>query len=214
MSVDDKDNMMSRWAKRKQAVAQEEQVEQQLEQDAVEAKELENLEELPEEEVLERLGLPNPDGMKKGDDFKPFMQKGVPGYLRKRALRTLWGSNPILANVDGLVDYGEDFTDAAMVPDVINTLYTVGKGMVQKVLDPEDIDSDAVSVETAETTDSDEKTGKIQNVRKPDENNQVISDSEPEIAEQTSLESAAPTQTGDLNPTVLVRRPRRMQFDT
>ena len=53
--------------------------------------------------------------------------------LRKLALRKLWTSNPILANVDGLLDYGEDFTDAAVGAGVVETTYQVGKGMLAHV---------------------------------------------------------------------------------
>ena len=68
-----------------------------------------------------------------GDDFSVFMSKAVPDRIRRRALRTLWRSNPVLANVDMLVDYGDDFTDAAMAVENIQTAYQVGKGMLKHV---------------------------------------------------------------------------------
>jgi hypothetical protein len=71
--------------------------------------------------------------MVQGDDFSVFMAKAVPDQLRRRALRTLWRSNPVLANVDMLVDYGEDFTDAALAVENIQTAYQVGKGMLKHV---------------------------------------------------------------------------------
>ena len=37
-----------------------------------------------------------------GDDFSGFMARNVPDHLRRRALRKLWVSNPVLANLDGL----------------------------------------------------------------------------------------------------------------
>jgi hypothetical protein len=40
-----------------------------------------------------------------------------------------------LANVDGLVDYGEDFTDAATVIENLQTAYQVGKGMTKHVVE-------------------------------------------------------------------------------
>lgn len=48
-------------------------------------------------------------------DFTVFMDTKVPKALKRMALRKLWRSNPILANIDGLNDYDEDFTDAAAV---------------------------------------------------------------------------------------------------
>ncbi|MGI9406973.1 MAG: DUF3306 domain-containing protein, partial [Hyphomicrobiaceae bacterium] len=61
-------------------------------------------------------------------DFTRFMQPGVPEAIRQRALRRLWRTNPILANVDGLNDYDEDFSDAALAVDVIKSGYKVGQG--------------------------------------------------------------------------------------
>jgi len=38
-------------------------------------------------------------------DFSVFMQAWVPESMRQRALRKLWTSHPVLANLDGLNDY-------------------------------------------------------------------------------------------------------------
>lgn len=84
--------------------------------------------ELSDSELLEKYELPDPATMKAGDDFSAFMKSAIPDRLRRRALRVLWGSNPILANLDELVDYGEDFTDAATVVENMQTIYQVGKG--------------------------------------------------------------------------------------
>ncbi len=84
-------------------------------------------------ELLEDLGLPDPDTLKPGDDFAAFMQKQVPERLRRRALRRLWTSNPVLANLDGLLDYNDDFTDAATVLPDMRTAYEVGRGMYEHV---------------------------------------------------------------------------------
>lgn len=84
-------------------------------------------------EILEDLGLQDPDLMQMGDDFAAFMNTAVPERLRRRALRTLWRSNPVLANLDGLIDHGEDFTDAAMVVPNMKSAYQVGKGMMRHV---------------------------------------------------------------------------------
>ncbi|MEM9796557.1 MAG: DUF3306 domain-containing protein [Pseudomonadota bacterium] len=84
-------------------------------------------------EVLTELGLRDPDEMVAGDDFSAFLGEAVPARLRMRALRRLWRVNPVLANVDGLVDYGQDFTDAATVMEGMQTAYQVGKGMARHV---------------------------------------------------------------------------------
>ena len=49
-----------------------------------------------DEELLARLGLPDPETLVKGDDFSRFMSTAVPEHLRRRALRRLWRSNPTL----------------------------------------------------------------------------------------------------------------------
>jgi hypothetical protein len=99
--------------------------------------------ELTEKKILEKLGLPEPETMTQGDDFAAFLKAGVPEAIRKRALRTLWRSNPVLANLDGLIDHGEDYTDAATVPETMNTLYQVGKGMLRTVVEATEAEAKA-----------------------------------------------------------------------
>ncbi|MFY0616276.1 DUF3306 domain-containing protein [Shimia sp.] len=121
------------WARRKAAVAAETTAEVQAEEQAVLAAAHAELEERPDSEILAELELPDPDTLKQGDDFTVFLAKAVPERIRRRALRKLWLSNPVLANVDALVDYGEDFTDSALVVDGLQTAYQVGKGMLKHV---------------------------------------------------------------------------------
>jgi hypothetical protein len=54
--------------------------------------------------------LPHIDELTDQSDFSAFLKKGVPEELKNLALRKLWRSNPIFANLDGLNDYDEDFT--------------------------------------------------------------------------------------------------------
>src|SRR6056297_865340 len=44
-----------------------------------------------------------------------------------------FGCQILRANLDGLLDYGEDFTDSATVVDNLQTAYQVGKGMLKHV---------------------------------------------------------------------------------
>ena len=121
------------WARRKAKVEAETQADLAAVEARNSSKEEAELVELSDDALLEQLELPNPDEMEMGDDFSGFMSKSVPDRLRRRALRTLWRSNPVLANVDNLVDYGEDFTDAALAVENIQTAYQVGKGMLKHV---------------------------------------------------------------------------------
>lgn len=82
-------------------------------------------------------------------DFERFMRDDVPDALRRQALRQLWRSDPVLANLDGLCDYDDDFTDAALAVKVLETAHKVGRGF----LDDEDLDdtNQASNGETAES---------------------------------------------------------------
>ena len=121
------------WARRKAGVEAETQAEQAALDAQALAQDHAALEDKSDAEILAELELPDPDTMKMGDDFSAFMSKAVPDQIRRRALRTLWRSNPVLANVDMLVDYGEDFTDSALVVENMQTAYQVGKGMLKHV---------------------------------------------------------------------------------
>ena len=87
---------------------------------------------LPEQEVLAKYNLPDPDTLELGADITGFMRKEIPELLRRKALRALWKTNPVLAVLDGLNDYDEDYTDAALATKTVNTLYKVGQGMFDK----------------------------------------------------------------------------------
>ena len=121
------------WSRRKAAVAAEEAKDAAEVQVRARSETVAELEAKTDEEILEELGLPDPTTLKPGDDFAAFLKDAVPDRIKKVALRKLWTSNPILANVDGLLDYGEDFTDAAVGAGVVETTYQVGKGMLAHV---------------------------------------------------------------------------------
>ncbi len=140
---------------------------------------------LSEEELLEKYELPDPETLKVGDDFSAFMRQGVPDILRRKALRVLWKSNPALANLDGLIDYGEDFTDAAVVPETIATVYQVGKGIVRDVLAPDTAPPDVAA--HANVTSADEIREDV-----PSEHSQATADKTVETTEPTIDDPAQP----------------------
>ncbi len=157
------------WTRRKAAVAAE--TAQETEQAKLASLEEQTgsneqvLDERSEAEILQQLDLPDPDSLRAGDDFSAFMKEAVPASIRRRALRKLWLTNPILANLDELVDYGEDFTDAATVIDNLQTTYQVGKGMLQHVLatskdasDPETASDENPDTDDAEIGEQDQGT--------------------------------------------------------
>ncbi len=121
------------WSRRKAAVQAETEAEALAAEEQIITTRQAELEEKSDAEILAEFDLPDPDTLEAGDDVSGFMAKAVPDRLRRRALRRLWRLNPVLANVDGLVDYGEDYTDAACVIENIQTAYQVGKGMLAHV---------------------------------------------------------------------------------
>lgn len=153
MSRPEEDGFLSRWSKRKRADPEEETPE-------VEAAPEQELEDRSDEEILEDLGLPDPDELKEGDDFSGFMNGAVPTRLRNRALRKLWLSNPVLANLDEMVDYGEDFTDAATVVENLQTAYQVGKGWLPDATDDESED-DVEAAEPGDSAEDEEESDEI-----------------------------------------------------
>lgn len=138
------------WSRRKAAVKAAEAAEREDLEAAQQAEVRAALEEKSDEEILEELGLPNPDDLAENDDFSKFLSAAVPERLRRRALRRLWTLNPVLANIDGLVDYGEDFTDAATVVENLQTVYQVGKGMFDKFAELAETETEATEVADGE----------------------------------------------------------------
>lgn len=158
--------LLSSWSRRRAAVAAEAESEERAAVAATQAAEQEALAEKSDAEILQELGLPDPDSLAIGDDFKAFMSKAVPAHLRKRALRKLWRSNPVLACVDGLNDYDDDYLAQSLGQGAIKTTYQVGKGMMAHLLEMERVkeaqnsvaETDAAITETLteETPDDDQ----------------------------------------------------------
>jgi len=159
----DEPGFASRWSRLKQE-AKAEPVEAEAEPAAAEPEAPaadEGPDDRSDEEVLEELGLPDPDTLKAGDNFSAFMAKAVPTRLRNRALRKLWLSDPVLANLDMLLDYGDDFTDKAMVIENLQTAYQVGKGFVDKVAELSEEDAGSAEEPAEESPEeSAEKSAK------------------------------------------------------
>ena len=175
--------------------------------------------ELTDLELLEKYALPDPDGMKAGDDFSAFMKQAVPDRLRRRALRVLWGSNPILANLDELVDYGEDYTDAATVVENMQTIYQVGKGSAWKfqeeqariaaekaAREAEEAERRAHNGEEEEAEDT-EATEGVEALPEPEKEDEAIS-----TAEDVHPEELLVVEATHDDPAPLPKRPAPMRF--
>lgn len=90
---------------------------------------------LDDDQLLEKYGLSNPDEIEDEAGLDAFMESGLPDRLRQMALRRMWRLNPLFRFADEMVEYGENYTDAATVIDGMTTAYQVGKGYLQKTLD-------------------------------------------------------------------------------
>ena len=128
--------------------------------------------------------LPDIASLDKDSDFSAFLRQGVPEELRRRALRVLWRSDPVLANLDGLNDYDEDFTIVHTVADAVRTAYKVGKGYL------EDEDEDE--------KEATEQTGAGEEIAEPDEpaDESTSTKPDPDTAGETAAEVAANTADG------------------
>lgn len=123
------------WSRRRAAVEAESRAQAQALSEAELAAQEAALAAREDDEILAELELPAPETLETPEAVRHFLKSALPMRLRNRALRQLWGMNPTLANLDGLVDYGEDFTDSATVVANMQTIYEVGRGMVKRALD-------------------------------------------------------------------------------
>ena len=134
------------WSRRRAGVEAEERAVEARVAEAETAK----LEERPDEELLAELNLPEPEALDSPDAIRGFLKEELPQRLKTRALRRMWRLNPMLANLDGLVDYGEDYTDAATVIENMQTVYQVGKGMMTAFLEDEEEEAEEAPAEEIE----------------------------------------------------------------
>ncbi|WP_022727390.1 DUF3306 domain-containing protein [Fodinicurvata sediminis] len=132
---DRQDSFFRRWSSRKQSRAHEDG-----------ENENENLSSVPEgsqtvqtdsqqvqqdqEVPLSAEDLPDPDTLDRDADWSVYLKRNVPAELRRKALQRLWRVDPVYANLDGLVDYADDYNDPVLLSRKVKTLFQVGRGMV------------------------------------------------------------------------------------
>ena len=139
MSETDPKPFLSRWAERKaasQSGTAEPEATEQLDEAAASAAAEQAEEEaaLSDEELCARYELPDPESCTEEDQLDGFFDGRVPDRLRQLAMRRMWRLNPLFRFADEMVEYGEDFTDAATVIPNMQTAYKVGKGYLDKLL--------------------------------------------------------------------------------
>ena len=152
---------LARWSARKSAVVQGEAPDEQPDdlQAGDDAGPADEDAGLSDAALLEKYDLPDPDTIDEEIGLDRFLNGDMPERLRQMALRRLWRLNPLFAVVDDMVEYGEDYTDAATVIEGMQTAYSAGKGYARQP-DPSDKGDEAQADDTdeAQTDDADEAT--------------------------------------------------------
>ena len=171
---------LSARMRRKEQVARGEDVPETLEEEQAAANapapdptaESEEDAALDDGQLLQKYGLTNPEEIEDEAGLEAFMENGLPDRLRQMALRRMWRLNPMFRFADEMVEYGENYTDAATVIDGMTTAYQVGKGYLQKAfnaLDDEEGDAeggdlpgsgDDKAAQPAAQDDQEEEAGK------------------------------------------------------
>ncbi len=199
------------WSRRKQAVEAEAE-DDVAQQAAIEEKQAaEEIEKQTDEEILAELGLQDPDTMEAGDDFSAFMAKAVPTRLRNRALRKLWLSNPALANLDSLLDYGEDFTTSSDAVEVVQTTYQVGKGLLAHVQEMARQEEAKLQAQNAEL-DEDQLIADESDELAPVEDIAFTEDEDADAQSVPVTESVAVTRDENFEADVVFASKKRMRF--
>ncbi|WP_459033989.1 DUF3306 domain-containing protein [Roseivivax sp. CAU 1761] len=224
------------WSRRKARVAAEEEAALRAEEDARAEARADALEERSDAEILAEFGLPDPDNLKPGDMVAGFLRKEIPERLRRRALRALWRSNPVLACLDGLNDYDGDYTNAATDAPGVKTAYQVGRGLTRHVEEmarqkslaenPEAVPADADAVaalseeprEPAENVSHDCHPGaeETANSENPAEGGEKMQDEAVAAPASTTKVAVAPHHSAGtvMNTPPAVSRRMRFRFDT
>ena len=195
---DGEDGFLSRWSARKSKIAKGEDVPDEV--TATEIAEdtfIEDEEDaaLTDAELLKKYDLPDPEAVTEESVLEQFLNgKGLPGRVRQMALRRLWRLNPLFGVVDDMVEYGEDYTDAATVIEGMQTAYTVGKGYAKEVVEPEE--ADALDEETeAKEGDSETKEGEVDGQQ---DENERGDDSVDQLDQAKASETAETSDTDNL----------------
>ncbi|MDX1553845.1 MAG: DUF3306 domain-containing protein [Marinobacter sp.] len=209
------ESRLQRWSRRKTGASKEAELPPHSviePEPSPEEQELAVNEALPEHEVLQKYNLPDPDAIELGTDITGFMRKEIPELLRRRALRSLWRSNPVLAVLDGLNDYDEDYTNAAVATNAMKTLYKVGQGFDRTPAVAEKAD-DQVGDQIQESAEASEAGVRAEVAEKRRDEKEPGDTSEPEIAvgpiTAGHTDSGAPQAEAEPEP----RYRPRMRFD-
>ncbi len=169
---------LSRWSRRKRATpADEEDAPANIADASSDITPAPEMDPAPDDRdeatILAELGLPVPESLQKGDDVIAFMARAVPDAIRRRALRALWRTDPVLACIDGLNDYDGDYTGGGVPMGTLKSAYEVGRGYAKAVLaeadGPSKVAGKAEETEEAEAGTATEPSGQSAGSDEPPE---------------------------------------------
>jgi hypothetical protein len=121
--------------------------------------------ELSEDEQEVVAALPPLESLTKESDFTPFLADKVPAFIRRRALSILWRSDPLLANLDGMNDYDEDFNVIDTLIDIAkDSSYKIGKGYTtdDEIEDADDVGDDQQITSEENTIENEDQLAGIE----------------------------------------------------
>ena len=130
-------SFLTRWSKRKSESNEVSSKSEQNEKNTLDVKDelTEEENKLSNDELAEKYEVTNPEKIDNPLDLKKILKENLPDRLKQVALRKLWKLVPAYGEISELVEYGEDFTDAATVIENLQTSYIVGKGYIDKVVE-------------------------------------------------------------------------------
>ena len=177
---------------------------------------------LTDDELLAKYELEDPETIEDESKLDAFLQGKFPDRIRQMALRRMWRLNPMFRFADEMVEYGENYTDAATVIDGMTTAYQVGKGYLQKAFDavdeaPADEAPEKPVVEPApESEDTPEVSDEPvqEQASATDEEASEVDDEANQSAEQNQLPSAesAKVDEATIDEAARPARAQRMVF--
>jgi hypothetical protein len=154
----------------------------------------------PEDASSGQGDLPDPETLGKDADFTRYLKDGVPEALQRRALRALWRSDPVLANLDGLNDYDEDYRQVGTVAKVVRTAWRAGRGYAHE---------DAAATDTAgddATPAEGNPAAGIPAAAIADGEVKPATDADADTTKAGAIDVAAPVGAGRVTDAVMVER--------
>ena len=202
---------LTRWSARKTQIAEGLEVPEEalddaaLVADGADHQAAENDEDaaLSDAELLEKYELPDPAEIEEEAGLDKFFDGKTPERLRQMALRRLWRINPFFGFVDDMVEYGEDYTDAATVIEGMQTAYQAGKGYLNQLIEcDKDDESLGVSISpTDQDAQADQELESDVEQQKSEAENQIDAGAEdPETSDQEAEKIPTGTSHADNTP--------------